>query len=262
MRCTLCGASIGLLAWCSAALPQRPSDREIGALIEKSRQKAVEYTQSLPDFLATEVIHRYIGGERVNGFWPTDTLTIQVRYFQHKEDHQLVLINGKPTSRSFETLEGTIGCGEFGATLSAVFDPDSQTSFRWQSWKNVRKRRVSVIDYAVNGPYSHYHLEAGANGHTVEADAGYHGVLEIDAETGEVFRLEYVADHIPKDLHLQYAGVTVDYAPAEVGGQYYLLPSRSEMKMHTQGRWTRNVTEFREYRKFTAESSIGFDTDK
>jgi hypothetical protein len=34
-----------------------------------------------------------------------------------------MLVDGKPTERTFETLEGTVGSGEFGATLNAIFDP-------------------------------------------------------------------------------------------------------------------------------------------
>ena len=212
--------------------------------------------------MATEVIHRYTGSEAVHGFWsPTDTLTIQLRYFDHREDHKLLLIDGKPTERTFETLEGSFGYGEFGTTLSVVFDPASQTTFHWRSWKNVRKHRVAVFDYT-NGPHSRYRLLTTVEGHTVEADVGYHGALEIDAETGEVLHLAYLASQIPRELHLRYAGNTVDYDLADVGDRRYLLPSRSEMEMQGQSQCARNVTEFREYRRFSADSTIDFSVGK
>lgn len=253
--------AIGVLLWCPPVWTQRPSDRDISALIERSRQKAREYAQSLPDFVATEVIHRYAGSALL-GFWPTDTLTIQLRYFQHKEDHKLMLVDGKPTRQTFATLEGTVGSGEFGTTLSAVFDPDSQTSFHWQSWKNVRKHRLCVFGYEVNGAHSRYRLETAADGRTVEADVGYHGVVEIDADTAEVLHLEYMADHIPEALQLRYAETTVDYALADVGGREYLLPARSETEMRGQVQFVRNVVEFREYHKFAADSTVDFGPPK
>lgn len=86
--------------------------------------------------------------------------------------------------------------------------------------------------------------------------------MEIDPETREVLHLEYVADHIPEALHLQYAGNTVDYAIADFGGQNYLLPTRSDAEMRGQNRWPRKVTEFRDYRKFSAESTIDFGAGK
>jgi hypothetical protein len=263
MTRALYGTCIGVLAWCSPALPQRPSDRDVDALIERSRQKALDYAQSLPDFVATEVIRRFTGSETLNGSWSlADTLTIQLRYFQHKEDHKLMLIDGKPTVQTFDTLEGTVGWGEFGTTLHAVFDPASQTSFHWQGWKNVRKHRASVVGYEVDGPHARYHLGTAADGRTVAADVHYHGVLDIDGETGQVLHLEYLADHIPETLNLQFAGNTVDYALADIGGRQYLLPSRSESEMRSGVNWARNVTEFREYRKFSAESTIDFGTGK
>jgi hypothetical protein len=256
MRTILC---VTVLVCGALAFAQRPSEQDMTALVERARQQALAYRQSFPDFVATEVIHRYAGSmaEGLGGH-PVDTLTIQLRYFQDKEDHKLMLIDGKPTGRTFETLEGTVSSGEFGSTLNAIFDPATRTAFRWQRWKNLRGRRVAVFDYEVNGPQSHYRLGTTANGRTVAADAGYHGVLEIDGETGEVLYLEYVADHIPESLRLTYAGTKVDYALANIAGRNYLLPSRSETEMRGSTTWARNVVEFRDYHRFSVDSTVDF----
>ena len=84
------------------------------------------------------------------------------------------------------------------------------------------------------------------------------GVLEIDTETAEVLHLKYVADHIPESLHLTYAGTKVDYALAGIAGQNYLLPSRSELEMRGPTAWARNVIEFRDYRRFSVDSTVDF----
>jgi hypothetical protein len=262
MRCVLVIA-VALVSWCPPGWTQRPSDEDSSALIERSREKAREYAQSLPDFVTTEVIHRYTGSEAISGFWsPINTLTIQLRYSQHQEDHKLTLVDGKPTRQTFETLEGTVGSGEFGTTLSAVFEPASQTSFHWQRWKNVRKRRAAVFEYVVNGPHSRYRLGTQADGRTVEANVGYHGVVEIDAETAEILHLEYLADHIPETLHLRYAGTTVDYALADIGGRDYLLPAYSETEMRSPVEWVKNIAAFRDYHKFAADSTVDFGPPK
>ena len=250
---------VAMLVYGALAFAQRPSGQDTAALVEKARQKALAYTQSLPDFVATEVLHRYSGSMgRGYGGNPIDTLTIQLRYLHHKEDHKLMLVDGKPAGRTFETLEGTVSSGEFGATLSAIFDPATETAFHWQNWKNLRGRRVAVLGYEVTGAQSHYRLGTTADGRTVSADAGYHGVLEIDSETGEVLRLEYVADHVPESLHLTYAGTTVDYALADIAGRNYLLPSRSETEMRGSTAWARNVIEFRDYHRFSVDSTVDF----
>lgn len=165
---------LGLLTSMPLAWGQRPSDADSAALIERSRQKALEYVQSLPDFVCNEVVRRYSAaadGHKAGGWVATDTLTIRLAYFEQKEEHKLELINGKPTDRKYFELSGGTGTGEFGGVLRMIFDPDSQGAFEWQSWKNVRKHRAAVYEYAVSAAHSPYYLELvpsplsfGANG--------------------------------------------------------------------------------------------------
>ena len=253
---------MALLAWTSLVWPQRPSDADAEATIERSRQKALDYTLSLPDFVCTEVIHRFID-RRQRGQWQRlDKLTLKLSYFQRVEEHKLMLIDDKPTDRKYESLEGATGVGEFGGVLRSTFEPASETAFRWESWKNVRKHRVAVYSYIVTPEHSHYTLVAGPPRAPREAIVGYHGVVDLDVETGEVLHLTYVADHIPKELIVNYALTSVDYDLADVGGRDYLLPVRSETEMHSSQLSLRNEMEFREYRKFSSDSTITFDPDK
>jgi len=241
----------GMVAW-----GQKPSDADTAVLIERSRQRALDYTQQLPDFMCTEVVHRSIssyGGPQLS-----DTLTINLSYSKRGEEHKLVLINGKPTDRKYEDLEGATGSGEFGGILRVIFNPASQAAFDWETWKTLRKKRVAAIEYAVSAATSPYHL--GHQGR--KAIVGLHGVLEIDGETGEVQHLTYVAYDIPQQLGVLSAVSTVDYAFADVGGREYLLPVHSEMELRTPGASARNKTEFREYRKFSAESVVDFGLGK
>jgi len=142
-------ALAGLLLWNSLAWPQQPSAEDFAAAIQKCRRKALDYTRSLPDFVCTEVIRRYVD-TRQRGHWlPIDKLTIKLSYFEQKEEHTLLLIDDKPTGRKFDGLDGTTGVGEFGGTLNSIFDPGSQAVFRWEGWKNVRKHRAAVYAYVV-----------------------------------------------------------------------------------------------------------------
>jgi hypothetical protein len=83
---------VAMLVCGALAYAQRPSGQDTAALVESARQKALAYTQSLPDFVATEVLHRY-SGSMSGGYGgnPIDTLTIQLRFLQHKEDHRNTL---------------------------------------------------------------------------------------------------------------------------------------------------------------------------
>jgi len=250
----------GLLTMVCVAWAQRPSDDDSAALIERSRQKTREYTRSLPDFECTEVVQRYAttDPEKPGVVSPTDKLTIRIRYAQHKEDHTLVLIDDKPTDRTFESLAGATGSGEFGATLSSIFDPATKTAFHRESWRTERKHRVAVYNYVVEQARSRYTLTTGEGTQRRQAVVGYHGVLEIESETGEVLHFTFVADHLPKDIMLLSASTTVDYSWADVGGRDYLLPWRSVAEVRSPTVSARNEMEFREYHKFSADSSIEF----
>jgi hypothetical protein len=127
MRWVLIPASVTLL-WCPPGWAQRPSDTDTAALIERSRQKALDYARSLPDFVCTEVIRRYAPFESQLGLvWRhADTLTVRLSYFQQKEEHKLVAINDKPSDRKYAELAGVTGMGEFGGTLLAIFHPASE----------------------------------------------------------------------------------------------------------------------------------------
>jgi hypothetical protein len=57
---------------------------------------------------------------------------------------------------------------------------------------------------------------------------------------------------------VSHAEVTVDYGPVRIGDKVYILPTRAQnLACFTESsECTMNETEFRNYRKFSAESSI------
>jgi len=255
-------AVIGLLVWAALAEPQRPSESEAAAALDQARKVSLYYARSLPDFLCTEVIQRFSHPTRLSAWTLSDTLTLKLSYSDRKEEHKLVLIDGKPTDRSYDSLEGAVGVGEFGATLDSIFDPASEAHFRWERWKDVRQRQAAVYSYVVDLSHSRYTLTFGPRGNRRSAPVGYHGVVEIDRETGAVLHLSYDADHIPAGFGMNNADTTVDYDFADVGGTDYLLPARSETFLRTPQLWVRNDAEFREYRKFSSDSTVTFGLGK
>lgn len=276
MSRVLC-VTVWIAIGCARAWGQRPSDTESTELIEKSREKALAYTRSLPDFVCTEAISRYsysktqtsrgpirMGGAIPYGIkWtPTDKLTVKLSYFEQREDHRLVLVNGKPTDQKYESLAGGIETGEFGGTLQGIFDPVTATSFRWERWKNVRRHRTAIFAYQVDRAHSRYMVASGAAGDVHQALVAFHGEMEVDRDTGEVLHFRYAADDIPRAVNLDLVSTAVDYDFADVGARSYLLPAHCETEIHSPGLSVRNEMEFREYRKFSADSSIEFGVAK
>jgi hypothetical protein len=161
-----------------------------------------------------------------------DKLTVNLSYFQQQEAHELKLLNGNPAHQTFESLDmGVTSTGEFGGILRSIFDPDSHTSFRWKSWKSVRRRPVGVYVYQVEEIHSSYYVQGGTPGNIHQAIVGFHGTLEIDGDTGEVVHLDHAADHIPPELQWSSAVTEVDYDFIEVVGNRYLLPVHSQTNM-------------------------------
>jgi hypothetical protein len=255
-------AGIGLLAWAAPAVAQRPSYLESVAAIEKSRAIALDYGRSLPDFVCTEQVYRYIDMQH-RGMWALmDRLTIKLSYFEQNEDHQLTLIDGKPTGRQYDELEGGVTVGEFGASLLSIFDPASEADFQWTGWKNVRKHHAASYSFVVAPAHSRYTLMFKTGGQSHQGMVGFHGVVEVDRDSGEVLRFTYIADDIPKEIGIEYAVSAVDYDSADVGGRGYLLPAHAETVMRSAKMWVRNHVDFREYRKFSTESTITFGDGK
>ena len=222
-------ALVGLLSLVVPGWAQKASDADAAALIEKSRQVSLAYARSLPDFVCTEVISRYklgaIAGRRpgaVLDWLPIDKLTVKLSYSQQEETHQLALVNGTPSGQTFESLSiGVKSTGEFGGILTGIFDPTSQTSFRWESSKTVHRRPAAAYIYQVEESHSNYCLEGGTRGNVRRAIVGFRGTLEIDRDTGAVLHLDHMADQIPQELGITQAVTEVDYDAVGVAGNRY-----------------------------------------
>jgi hypothetical protein len=252
---------LGLWACAAAAWAQAPTPEQTVAAIEKSRKVALSYERSLPDFICTQLIHRYIDVTHRPGLaaWRgLDTLTVKLSYFDHREDHKLVLVNGKPSKKSYADLGGAVSAGEFALIQQEIFEPASQTSFTWSKWTKAGKRGAATYLYQVDLSHSRYSLNFLASGELTQAKVGYHGTVELDRETGAVLSLTYIADSIPKTCPIYSSGTKVAYKFAGVGDKQYLLPASSETKMYSKELWAQNFTEYRDYRKFSADSIVHF----
>ncbi len=260
---------LGLLACAAAAWAQAPTPEESAATIEMSRQVALAYARSLPDFICTQLVHRYIVpdiglalyNQRVS--WRVlDTLTIRLSYFDQREDHTLVLVNGKPSKKSYTELGGAISAGEFALMQQQIFDPASQAIFTWKKWNKAGKRQAATYLYQVDVSHSRFMLDFLTPAGLTQDIVGYHGTLELDRETGNVLSMTYIADAIPKTCPISLSNTAVTYDFADVGGKQYLLPASSETEMRSRELWTRNHAEYRDYRKFSADSTVHFGEAK
>jgi hypothetical protein len=258
---------------------QRPATADADPILERGREKALAYAKSLPDFVCTEIIQRYklsqpavlslppgvAGAASMAPTWaPIDKLTVRLSFFQQKEDHKLELVNDQPTTREYGSLDiGVTGTGEFGGMMKQIFDPASQASFHWESWKKSRKHRVAVYGYTVAADHSHFFVQRGGrSGEVNRAVVGFHGTVEIDTETGDVLHFDYTANGIPKTVALTRSATSVDFDRVDIGGNPYILPVRSETELEGPKLALKNAIEFRAFGKFGASSTVDFGIGK
>ncbi len=228
------------------------------------RQKALDYSQSLSDFLCTQVTHRYFAKPTTGqepSWNPRDTLTIRVSYFQQKEDYRVTRIDNKPVDKSFEQVGGHRTYGEFGTMLRDIFADENQATVRWERWSTTDNRLVAVLWFRIEQPHSTFQTTSWRRFHSkVTFHWGVEGTLEVDPETHQVVKVSFHAVDIPPESPLKDFQLSIVYGYQKIGEREFLLPRRSEFRESIYGLIQRAETEFTNYRKFSADSDIKFET--
>jgi hypothetical protein len=245
--------------------PPPPSDAEKKRILEDTRQWALNYVKSLPDFLCMEVTRRSvdphfeIGSE---GSWsPEDRLIEKLTYFDHKENYELLQHNDTALiGKTWETLGGSISRGEWATLLAEIFEPSTRTDFRWQRWGTLRGHLTDVYEYTVRQENSQETIAYGDAPDNQKITAGFHGLLYVqNSPENVVLRLTVIPD-IPASFPVQDVDQTVDYDFQDIGTTRFLLPLHSQVKMRNGHIASMNEIEWRQYRKYSADTSISFDT--
>jgi hypothetical protein len=172
---------LGLAGW---GADPRPSQEEQERFLAESREAALTYTQSLPDFICTQKIQRFSKTNWTN--WQRlDNLTVRLTTSFLGEEYKLVEVDGAPTDRSYESVGGTISRGEFGSLLRNVFDPLSAAEFHFERWTSVNGQRAAVYSYRVALGNARYQLQFFdvSLGLIISAQAGHSGEVVIDGGT-------------------------------------------------------------------------------
>jgi hypothetical protein len=244
-----------------------PTSEEQAAMIGEAREYALSYSKTLPDFICTQVTRRYgaaAPGTRYGGssgsdpsWYPLDTLTLKLSYFEQKEDYKLILVNNTVTTQDYKTLGGATSTGDFGSMMREIFEPATQAHFEWDHWGTLRGRRVMAFSYQVPQSRSQWHINYDRKLDLVPA---YRGLVYIDKETQKITRVTLEAIDIPPSFPVKRAQTILDYDYQELSGRTFLLPLKASTLMAADDYMTKNDAEFRVYRKYSAESDIKFDT--
>lgn len=249
-------ASVPKVAAAPMAAPDPAQQKEILAAITEN---ALNYSDSLPNFICLQVTQRYVDRSGGDHFVATDKIAERLSYFEHKEDYKVISVNDAPvTNRKHEQLGGATSSGEFGTMLREIFEPQSQTEFQWERWGKLRDHIMHVYSFRVRLENSQYHITAEEVNRTVTV--GYHGLIYADRDSRSVMRITMEADDIPADFPIRSASETLDYDSIAISGEKFILPLKVEMQMRDGKSAMKNQAAFRLYNKFGADTSITFDT--
>jgi hypothetical protein len=167
-----------------------------------------------------------------------------------------VKVGGKKVE-SLEKTHGAWSTGEFGSIMISLFAPATRTEFHFNRTARIANINASVYSYRVAKEYSSWTVDA----ETKTYRPGYEGSVWIDPSSFKVLRIEMAAVDLPSDFPLAKVESATDYDYILLGGtQRYLLPVHAEM-LSCQRNSTicsRNVIEFRNYHKYTSESTVTF----
>lgn len=228
-------------------------------VIAAAREAALQFTTSLPNYLAQQVTTRYFAPAQTGAIeWqPLDLVTADLAYSRGREEYRNVQIDGRPTSTAVLEKSGMWSNGEFGITLEQIMGEAAQVRFRRRAASsNVAGRPTFAFDFAVSAAQSQWTL-VGPDQR--KHNTAYTGTVWIDRETRRVLRIEQRAQQLPRDFAYSKAESILQYGFVTIDGQRYLLPASGEnIACISGGACNRNVIEFRNYRKFGAETKITF----
>jgi hypothetical protein len=234
-----------------------PSAEEQKRVLDDVRDYALNYTKRLPDFICTQVTRRYADPTGLEFWQRQDIITAKLSFFDEKEDYKVVLVNSKPVDIDYQRLGGAISAGEFGTMMKEIFEPQSETEFRWTRWATLRGRRMHVYNYRVRQNRSKWKISYE---NSMDITPAYRGQVFVDAQDHTVTRIRLEAESIPPTFPVQEAAIELDYDLIPIAEARFMLPLKHTMRMR-QGKFLiKNEVEFRMYRKFGAEASITFDT--
>jgi len=242
----------------AAAAPPATRDANLmgdAEIIQEARNAAMTFSQGLPNFLTHQVTRRYFSGGFPPRWQQLDEVSAELAYLNGKEDYRDIRVDGQPALRPVEA-SGSWSTGDFGTTLDDVMSPGTNATFRRRGEERVGVRSAIVYNYTVDEANSHWTL-VSPDGRRL--NPAYEGAIWVDKETLRILRLEQRATSLPRGYPFTRAEYTLVYGWVRIDDKAYLMPASGEnVGCMSGGTCTRNTTEFRDYRKFVADSKITY----
>jgi len=226
--------------------------------VAKAREVAASYAGMLPNFFCQQMTTRYESHNPRQGWDALDVVTADVAYEEGRESYKNIKVGNKPVNKSMEDIEGTRSTGEFSSLEQDLLSPGTGATFRRSGEETIHSRATWVYKFEVPRERSHWRIEATAELYY----PAYRGTVWIDKQTSRVLRIEQQGHNMPLLFPFDTIETATDYDFVRLAdADPFLLPVDAEVLSCVRGTSTcsRNRIEFRNYRKFSAESSVTFE---
>jgi hypothetical protein len=223
--------------------------------IELVRKKALDYSDTIPDFVCAQTTRRYSSTSDIGTWQSEDVWEAELTFNQRAERYSHIRVNGKASRKPLESLGGALSFGEFGSLLRTLFLPETQAEFWKEGEERFQETPAIVTGFKVSQEHSRWALSFKSS-HSL--NVAYLGKIWIDASNHQVLRISQQTQSLPARFPIAYSEATTVYgyvAVAGLEGKQFLLPQSANLILHERERRVRslNVIEFRNYRKFTAD---------
>jgi hypothetical protein len=240
-------------ATAAAPRPASPNDD----IIDAARDAADHLADGLPNFVVQQNTTRYVSTTSPPQWRVLDVVTAEVASVNGKEDYRNIMVNGKPSNRPIEKT-GAWSTGEFQTMLDSLLNPYTAAAFHKSKDDTLNGRRSYTYDFSVHQENSDWDIYAPGGS---KATPAYTGTVWIDQETHNVMRIEEQTVSLPAGFPFDKAESVVEYGFIGIDGKTYPLPVHSDILTCQRGSstCTKNEINFRNYRKFGADSTVVFD---
>jgi hypothetical protein len=239
------------------ATPPAPAAAEQRQIVAETREKALNYSQNLPNYLCRQVTRRRIDPDSSGTWRDVDQIVEQLSFFEQRESYKVMMVNNNMVTNNLQhdQLGGSTSSGEFGSILRSIFEPDTGAEFAWERWTALNGRWQHTFSFHTGQPV--YSIRHGDSKRTIMARV--HGQIFVDRDTKAVTRIHLETEGIPADFPIQSVTLDQVYDFADIGGQRFMLPLRSDVRSR-EGRYQSwNEVSFSGYRKFSSDATISFD---
>ncbi len=247
-----------LPVYCLALLPspsQQSPNSDWPQWIEQVRRQALQYTERLPDFICTQITRRYIAESGDVDWRALDSWEAELSFVSQKERYAGIKLNGKPTSKNFESLGGMMSIGEFGSALRTLFLSETHAQFQKEGEAELEGVFSVVSRFRVDQANSNWTLSVRTS-HSL--NVGFYGKIWIDPRNKQILKITQQTNPLPATFPILSSQLTTEYSYFEIPGAKdnpVLLPRRANLVIQERNPAvrSRNIIEFRNYRRFSAD---------